>query len=216
VQTVGIPIDVQSADRIAAAGQIQLDATVIDRLHSLLTRYAQWHQVDLAQRSSAKSNRQLDVLIKSLGSLIKMLDAINFRPLPMSKEFKFEDTTSLNVQTAFREAFVNHRRFKRELAALYTASIEIRKFNSTKGRHPNRYLPVLMNDLASIYTSAGGHSTRVSRGMSTTRQSKFIDFAWATMQLLPEKMRHSSSDALAIWWEAKGPRPNRRKPAKRQ
>jgi hypothetical protein len=206
VQGVTISIDKPAAAKIAEAGNIALDAKQIARLQKLLRDYARYFQVDIAQRSSRKTNARLDALVNQLKALIDTFDFVKFGTVQMTENFDFSDTISWLVQGIFLKASVGAPRFKRQLAALCAACKEMRNQNSAPGHRPIFYLPALMNSLASIFIAAGGRSTKIQRGMSPNRQSKFIDFAWAAMQLLPETMRHLSKPALASWWEKHRPK----------
>jgi hypothetical protein len=204
VQPVVITIDEQAAAEIAKAGDIALDAAHVAHLQNLLGTYATYFQVDIAQRSSKEINDQLDSFLGLLDKLKAILDLIDVNPIRMTQNFDIDDKFSVAGQIIFGETSVLPQTFKRDVAAVRDACQDLRFHNSRSGKPPNFYLPALMNSLASLYRDAGGASTRIQRGTSDHRKSRFVDFAWAAMLLLPGKMQHSSKDALAIWWEKHG------------
>jgi hypothetical protein len=206
VRSVPISIDGMEADKIAGAGGISLTMVQAERLQQLLNWYAQYFQVDIAQRSSRKINKQLDSLCKDLTKLSATLAPMNVGPVAVNPDFSTDDGFSVAGQMVFREAAVDLQRFKRELAALTAAAKAQRTFASQRGPHRNSYLLPLMGSLAALYREADGTSTGIHRGESSFRTSPFVDFVWAAMLLLPERMRHSSKKALASWWDKNDPR----------
>lgn len=63
-----------------------------------------------------------------------------------------------------------------------------------------------------IYRAAGGTSYLVGRS-DAGRRSKFVEFVWVLMQMLPSEMRYKSLTSFLVWWEANAPaeiRPRKR------
>ena len=206
IQPVDITIDEETASDIANAGKVSLNDQQVEKLRSYLNCYAKSFQEDIALRSSQEINRWLESLSKKIDGLTAMLDQVDATVIPMNADFSVSDGLSIAAQKVFHDAKVGLSRYKRDAAALREALEKQRSSNSQSGPRRNFYLLPLMNSLASLYREAGGRSTGIQRGLHDSRKSPFVDFVWAAMLLLPEKMRHSSNKALVTWWDKNDPR----------
>jgi hypothetical protein len=172
--------------------------------------------VELKLRHRAK----LGELLETLG-VSRWFDTVARTPqLKKDLRARVKYLAGLRQCLDFRVEFSDPRADCNELIAFYDGLMEIAGFESESlflglgtlqncsallvpsGHRSIRSFAPFLSDLETLYRDAGGGSTGVSNNNARDeRESRFIEFIWPAVRLLPDDWRPSSSQALASVWQ---------------
>jgi hypothetical protein len=194
-------IDDEMTSRLGTVGGIELNADRCAELNAALQNYVLTFHVGVVQGRDKNLDQKLKDILEYTDGLVECLKAIDFTTVELNGPDDIEGKVSLYVGAIVRDERIKPYRLIQQLSALRDG---IEAAVSHNGGRPesNPYLAGFLEQLSEIYLASGGTSTGVSR-KGQKRTSKFIDFAFELMELLPAEMRYASGSALASFWERK-------------
>jgi hypothetical protein len=180
------------------------------QLESFVWEFSRQFQGQHALKLDPGTKKRLKQISGQCQALLDGLKRINFGLTDWDPALSEDAKTSYFVGGVFRTEQLLHGRFLEHLARLRDGIDSAVSEHSPRGRPSlTNYLMPFMLKLEEFYTAAGGGSTKVSRGTSDKRKSRFVDFAYEVLQMIPRDHRPpgvAQVDALMSWWEEHAPR----------
>jgi hypothetical protein len=196
---IDIPINGETRAKLNRVGRVTLNDKQIKALKCELEDYALDRESELAVRPTDALKKHRRKIEKNVRELVESFSDLG-RKLSRVNE-PFDEVTAMNDEILLGFAGVNGGNFLGDLLQLKTYLEEERHCRASGGRPSDIWWSHLLHSLATLYLESGGRSTAVSRDAVNDRQSVFIDFAWVAIELLPQRLRPHSKQALASAWE---------------
>jgi hypothetical protein len=195
---IEILIDDEVRAALNTAGRLNLGDKQIKELREELEEYALLRQAELAVRSSPLKKRKRHMIEKHTRQLLSYFSDLRSK---LSSVVPHDKMAAMNDEIMLMFAGVDPHTFVHDLVLLQRYLEDVRTREAPGGRPENIWWAPLLHSLADFYVKCGGQSTAVSRDVANERKSVFIDFVWASVQLLPQPLRPHSKQALASLWE---------------
>jgi hypothetical protein len=186
-------------------GGVTLSPEHCDALTYWLGVFSVYFQLSHTQKLSPAAKRKFEQFRKRCDDLLKELEKVDPAIVHWLPESSDTSKASLYIAAILRTEAVDHANLVQSLQSLSDAIKDTLAERSKPGRPKVGYfMRKFMTEVSVLYKLAGGSSILVSRGDSQKRKSRFVEFAWALLQLIPKDKRPaapSSLDAMTAWWE---------------
>ena len=212
VEPLRVAIDEKTLETLNRVGDVTVTRELCVELERILGGYALFCQAAQVWEPDGRVTDELKRIRTAFDELIGALAGIDFKDVQLMGKADVKGKLSVKVQGIFWGAGVPPADFVGMLISLRDGTERLCK--PRKPGRPPAYQNLLpfMTIIIPVYRAAGGSSVLVWGGEG--RRSKFVDFVWVLLELLPPEMRYELLKALRAWWEDNAPaelRPRKRR-----